>query len=235
MTKDEAVVSEKRSKTSVQLLSAEQRLLHPEPPDEPPGGDEYPAYVTLRKGTFIHCPKANMYIHIRGSHEKERQPVTGQSVHTCADGPDCDLHCSGNEFLNQSYVPQAEPPDGFKCRLTGVGESGNLYTNLSCTWSSLTLFWFYFFLQVCSFSVTQVTVNWYSRGPHNVCTTRFCRDISWKCPENLESLTSQAGQIRLTSHLDHERSDLMEFLSNTSGWRWEQHRIGVWCNFEPDE
>lgn len=114
--------------------------------------------------------------------------------------------------------------------------SGNLYTNLSCTWSSLTLFWFYFFLQVCSFSVTQVTVNWYSRGPHNVCTTRFCRDISWKCPENLESLTSQAGQNRLTSHLDHERSDLMEFLSNTSGWRWEQHRIGVWCwYFEPDE
>lgn len=132
MSEDETVVSEKRSKTSIQLLSAEQRLPHPEPPDDPPGGEEYPGYVTLRKGTFIHCPKANMYIH-NSRHERERQPVTVQSAHTCTDGPDCDPHCSDNEFLNQSYVPQAEPADGFKCPITAVRESGNLYTNLPCS------------------------------------------------------------------------------------------------------
>lgn len=127
MSEDEAVVSEKRAKTSIQLLP------HPEPPDEPPGVEGYPGYVTLRKGAFIHCPKANMYIHNRSTHERERQPLTDQPVHTCTDGPGCDLHCSGNEFLNQSYVPQAEPADGFKCLMTVVRESGNVYTNLPCS------------------------------------------------------------------------------------------------------
>lgn len=128
MSEDEVAVSEKRSKTSTQLLSAEQRLPHPEAADQPPGGEEYPGYVTLRKATFIPGPTANMYVHNRSTHESERQPLTERSGHTCADGPDCDLRCSGNEFLNQSYVPQAEPAGGFKCS----NESGNLYTNLAC-------------------------------------------------------------------------------------------------------
>lgn len=133
MSEDEAVVSEKQAKTCTQLLSAERRLPHPEPQDEPPGGEEYPGYVTLRKGTFIHCPKANMYIHNRGMQEREGQPVTDQPTHTCTDGSDCDRHCSGNEFLNQSYVAQAEPADGFKCVITAVRKSGNRYTNFPCS------------------------------------------------------------------------------------------------------
>lgn len=36
--------------------------------------------------------------------------------------------------------------------------------------------------------------------------TNVCREISWKCPENQESLASQAGQIRLTIQVNHERS-----------------------------
>nr|AAR25685.1 class I helical cytokine receptor number 22 [Tetraodon nigroviridis] len=124
MSEDEAVVSEKRSKTSTQLLSAEQRLPRPEPPDQPPGGEAYSGYVTLRKGTFIH----NI-----STQEREEQPLTDRCVHTCTDDPDCDLHCSGNEFLNQSYHPQAEPADGFKCPVTVFRESGNLYTNLPCS------------------------------------------------------------------------------------------------------
>lgn len=119
MSEDEAVVS------SVQLLSAERRLPPPEAAGQPPGGEEFLGYVTLRKGTFIPCPKANLYIHIR-----ERQ---GQPVNTCSHGPGCDLLCSGQEFLNQSYVPQAEPADGFKCLQTAVTESGNGYTNLPCS------------------------------------------------------------------------------------------------------
>lgn len=133
ISEDEVVVLEKRSKTSIPLLPAEQRLTHPEPPDEPPGGEEFPGYVTLRKVTSIHCPKAHMYIHNRSTHEREKQPLTDQSVHTCTDGPDWALHCSGDEFLNQSYVPQAEPADGFKSLVTAVRESGNLYTNLPCS------------------------------------------------------------------------------------------------------
>lgn len=125
MSEDEAVVSEK---TSVQLLSAERRLRPPEAAGGPPGGEEFPGYVTLRKGTFIPCPKANLYIPIRGRHEREGQPV-----HTCSHGPGCDLLCSGQEFLNQSYGPQAEPADGFKCLPTAVTDSGNVYTNLPCS------------------------------------------------------------------------------------------------------
>lgn len=125
MSEDEAVVSEK---TSIQLLPAEHRLPPPGAAGEPPAGEEYPGYVMLRKGTFIHCPKANTYIHIRGTHERERQPV-----HACTHDPGCDLLCSGQEFLNQSYVPQAEPADEFKCLIPAVRESRNLYTNLPCS------------------------------------------------------------------------------------------------------
>lgn len=125
MSEDEAVVSEK---TSVQMLSAERRLPPPEAAGEPPGGEEFLGYVMLRKGTFIPCPKANLYIRIRGTHEREGQPL-----HTCSHDPGCDLLCSGQEFLNQSYVPQAEPADGFRCSLTAVTESRNVYTNLPCS------------------------------------------------------------------------------------------------------
>lgn len=125
MSEDEVVGSE----TSTQLLSEEQRSPHPEP-DQPPSGEEHPGYVMLSKGTIIHCPKANMYIHNRGTHDKEKPTVTEKSIQTCTDGSDCALPCLGNDFMNQTYIPQAEPADGFKCGITAMRESGNLYTNL---------------------------------------------------------------------------------------------------------
>lgn len=121
---EEALGSDKPSQRSSQLLPAEQKLPHPEPPDEPPDGEEYPGYVMLRKGTFIHCPKANMYIH-NSTRESERLNVTNKS-----DGSDFALLCSGNDFINQSYFPQAESAHLFKCRITAISQSSNLYTNL---------------------------------------------------------------------------------------------------------
>lgn len=125
MSEDEVAGSER----STQLLSEEQRLPHPES-DPPPSGEEYPGYVMLSKGTFIHYPKANMYIHNRGTHDTEKPTVTEESAQMCTDGTDCALPCSGKDFMNQSYIPQAEPADGFKCGITAMRESGNLYTNL---------------------------------------------------------------------------------------------------------
>lgn len=134
MSEAEAVGSEELPERSTQLPSAEQKLPHPAPPDDPPAGEEYPGYVMLRKGTLIHCPKANMYIHNKSSGESERQTVTAQK---CTDASDCAPLRSGNEFINQSYFPQAEPAaHGFKCRIT-VRQSSNLYTNLPCSSKSL--------------------------------------------------------------------------------------------------
>ncbi|XP_056894969.1 thrombopoietin receptor isoform X2 [Takifugu flavidus] len=126
---DEEVLGSDKPERSTQLLPAEQKLPHPGPPDEPPDGEEYPGYVMLRKGTLIHCPKANMYIH-NSTCESERPNVTNKSVQTCTDGSDCALLCSGNDFINQSYFPQAESAHGFKCRITAIRQSSNLYTNL---------------------------------------------------------------------------------------------------------
>lgn len=130
MSEAEVGGSEKPPEISTPLPSAEQKLPQPEPPDDPPAGEEYLGYVMMRKGTFIHCPKANTYIHNRSSCESERQTVT---VQMCTDASDCSLLCSGNEFINPSYFPQAEPAaHGFKCRIT-VRQSRNLYTNLPCS------------------------------------------------------------------------------------------------------
>lgn len=120
MSEEEELCSDKPSERSTQLLPAEQKLPHPEPPDEPPDGE---GYVMLRKGAFIHCPKANMYIH-NSTCESDRPNVTK------SDGSDCALLCSGNDFINQSYFPQAESAHGFKCRITAISQSSNLYTNL---------------------------------------------------------------------------------------------------------
>lgn len=129
MSDEEVPGSDKPSERPTQLLPAEQKLPHPEPPGEPPDGEEYPGYVMLRKGTFIHCPKVNMYIH-NSMCENDRLDVTKKSVQTCTDGSDCALLCSGNDFINQSYFSQAESAHGFKCRITGTSQSSNLYTNL---------------------------------------------------------------------------------------------------------
>lgn len=129
MSEYEVAGSEKPSESSTQLPPAEQRSPRPEP-DQPLVSEECPGYVTLRKGTFIHCPKANMYIHNRGMHE--RQGCT-EAVQTCTDGSEHPLLSSGNELMNQSYFPQAEPADGFKCGIPAIRESGNLYTNLPCS------------------------------------------------------------------------------------------------------
>lgn len=129
MSDEEVLGSDKPSERPSQLLPAEQKLPHPQPPDEPPDGEEYPGYVMLRKGTLVHCPKANMYIH-NSTCESDRPNVTNRSVQTCTDGSDCALLCSGNDFINQSYFPQAESAHGYKCRITAIGQSSNLYTNL---------------------------------------------------------------------------------------------------------
>lgn len=124
MSEEEALGSDRPSERSTQLQPAEQKLPHPQPPEEPPDGEEYPGYVMLRKGTLIHCPKANMYIH-NSRRESERPTGTNRS-----DGSEGALLCSGNDFINQSYFPQAESAHGFKGRITAISQSSHLYTNV---------------------------------------------------------------------------------------------------------
>lgn len=128
MSENEVLGLEKPLDISTQLLSAKQSFSSREPVDGSPGSEFFPDYVTLSK--------ENMYIY---KHEMSMLKTEGPTVKdelfktclpACGDDSDCSLLCYGEDFLNHSYLPLAEPMDSFNCKVNASCRPGNLYSNL---------------------------------------------------------------------------------------------------------
>ncbi|XP_042370422.1 thrombopoietin receptor isoform X2 [Plectropomus leopardus] len=121
MSEDEVSELGKPSEESTQLLSPESL-----------GIEIFPDYVTLNKDSVILCPNGNKYVY-EDIGEKDALGARDELFQTCH-CPSTDGSASlGSEFLNSSYLPQAEPADSFDCKFTSVRGPGNLYTNLPCS------------------------------------------------------------------------------------------------------
>ncbi|XP_028442445.1 LOW QUALITY PROTEIN: thrombopoietin receptor [Perca flavescens] len=130
LSEDEVSGLGKPSEGSTQLLSPERR--HREQVDGSCGTKVFPDYVTLNKDSAILCPKGNKYVYKevgekggQGESDALVQPCHG----SCTDGSVCTPPCLGSDFLNDSYLPLAEPADRFDCKVPVARGPGNLYTN----------------------------------------------------------------------------------------------------------
>ncbi|XP_023141035.2 thrombopoietin receptor isoform X1 [Amphiprion ocellaris] len=105
-------------------------LLSPEQVDGNPRAEVFPDYVTLNKESAILCPQRNSYIYdqVKGDPEVGDELLQTHRC-SCTEGSVCVPLCSCSDFLNESYLPLAEPADTFSCKVKAVRAPGNLYTN----------------------------------------------------------------------------------------------------------
>ncbi|RVE73559.1 hypothetical protein OJAV_G00032660, partial [Oryzias javanicus] len=91
-----------------------------------PGTEVFLDYVTLKKELPPLCLGVNFYLY----NQEKGSPDTPQScVCFCPDGSSYVSLCAENDFLNDSYLPMADPLDGME-----DGQfPGNVYTNVSHT------------------------------------------------------------------------------------------------------
>ncbi|XP_059197634.1 thrombopoietin receptor [Centropristis striata] len=124
---------EKSSEGSTQLLSPERHSCSGEQVDGSHGTQAFPDYVTLNKDSVFLCPKGNKYIYEEVGEKEGVSEELLQTCHTsCSDGSDCIPPYLSGDFLNQSYLPLAEPADKFDCNVSVTRGPGNLYTNFPC-------------------------------------------------------------------------------------------------------
>lgn len=123
----------KPSYVSTHLLSP-QSCCSSEISEGSPGSEVFPDYVTLSKDIAdIHCPKENTYVYEYNTSMGEKEGLAAKDeffqarLPSCIDGSVYTPLCSGNDFLNHSYMPQLNR------KVTEVRGQGNLYTNLPCS------------------------------------------------------------------------------------------------------
>ncbi|XP_029938980.1 thrombopoietin receptor [Salarias fasciatus] len=127
MSEDEVSALGKQSEESTELLSAEGSSSGTEQVDGSPGTEVFPNYVTLNEDCVVLCPQGNNYVYEQ--FREKGEPAAGEELlQTSSD--DSSL---GVDYLNYSYVPQAEPADRLSCKVAGQSGSGNLYTNSPCS------------------------------------------------------------------------------------------------------
>lgn len=129
MSENEVLGLEKPSDISTQLLSAEQSFPSREPVDGSP--EFFPDYVTLSKeNTYIYKHEMSM---CKSEGPMAKDELFKTCLPTCVDGSDCSPLCFGEDFLNHSYLPLAEPMDSFTCKVNASRRPSNLYSNLPCS------------------------------------------------------------------------------------------------------
>ncbi|KAM8875593.1 thrombopoietin receptor isoform 2-T2 [Spinachia spinachia] len=89
----------------------------------------FPDYVTLSKDCVILRPPGNKYVY-KEVGEKERPEMCNELFQIGSVGTPT---CAGRDLLNRSYLPAAEPADGFHCKVVVARGPGNLYTNFPCS------------------------------------------------------------------------------------------------------
>lgn len=122
LSEDEVSGLEKPTQESTELLS-------PEQVDGSPRAEAFPDYVTLNKESAILCPQRNSYVcdHVKVKGDLEVEDELLRCSYT--EGLVSVTSCSSSDLLNYSYLPLAEPADGFGCKVAAVRAPGNLYTN----------------------------------------------------------------------------------------------------------